>query len=176
MIDESSSTQSEVVEYAPLNGDRHTSSTPDGTGERIDLPITEMTCAAYARRIERKLSKAEGVRAAGVNFATSRATVEYDPETTGVRQLMDVVTDVGYNTAGTASAEFIVDDSARPSGSSQPLEHHLNRVSGIVNASFKTTPIEFTPGKAGEFTFVCGMNMMRGKPITTSKSHGFAQN
>ncbi len=30
---------------------------------------------------------------------------------------------------------------------------------------FKTTSIEFTPDKAGEFTFTCGMNMMRGKLI-----------
>ena len=33
--------------------------------------------------------------------------------------------------------------------------------------AFKTTPIEFTPDKAGEFTFTCGMNMMRGKLIVT---------
>ncbi len=31
--------------------------------------------------------------------------------------------------------------------------------------AFKTTSIEFTPDKAGEFTFACGMNMMRGKLI-----------
>lgn len=31
--------------------------------------------------------------------------------------------------------------------------------------AFKTTPIEFTPQKSGEFTFTCGMNMMRGKVI-----------
>jgi plastocyanin domain-containing protein len=31
--------------------------------------------------------------------------------------------------------------------------------------AFKTTPIEFTPEKSGEFTFTCGMNMMRGKLI-----------
>ena len=31
--------------------------------------------------------------------------------------------------------------------------------------AFKTTPIEFTPEKAGEFNFTCGMNMMRGKLI-----------
>jgi plastocyanin domain-containing protein len=34
--------------------------------------------------------------------------------------------------------------------------------------AFKTTPIEFTPDKAGEFTFACGMNMMRGKLIVES--------
>ncbi|MCE9565873.1 MAG: cupredoxin domain-containing protein [Planctomycetes bacterium] len=31
--------------------------------------------------------------------------------------------------------------------------------------AFKTTSIEFTPDKAGEFTFTCGMNMMRGKLV-----------
>ncbi len=31
--------------------------------------------------------------------------------------------------------------------------------------AFETTPIEFTPDKTGEFTFTCGMNMMRGKLI-----------
>lgn len=31
--------------------------------------------------------------------------------------------------------------------------------------AFKTTPIEFTPDKTGEFNFVCGMNMIRGKLI-----------
>jgi|SRR5688500_15683421 len=31
--------------------------------------------------------------------------------------------------------------------------------------AFKTTSIEFTPDKAGEFTFACGMNMMRGKLV-----------
>lgn len=31
--------------------------------------------------------------------------------------------------------------------------------------AFKTTRIEFTPEKAGEFTFTCGMNMLRGKLI-----------
>jgi plastocyanin domain-containing protein len=31
--------------------------------------------------------------------------------------------------------------------------------------AFKTTAIEFTPDKTGEFTFACGMNMLRGKLI-----------
>ena len=35
--------------------------------------------------------------------------------------------------------------------------------------AFKTTPIEFTPQKAGEFTFTCGMNMMRGKVIVEAQ-------
>ncbi len=31
--------------------------------------------------------------------------------------------------------------------------------------AFKTTSIDFTPEKSGEFNFVCGMNMLRGKLI-----------
>jgi plastocyanin domain-containing protein len=40
---------------------------------------------------------------------------------------------------------------------------------GIVRdlPAFQTTPIEFTPNKPGEFTFTCGMNMMRGKLVVT---------
>jgi plastocyanin domain-containing protein len=37
--------------------------------------------------------------------------------------------------------------------------------------AFQTTPVEFTPQKAGEFTFTCGMNMMRGKLIVEDR-HG----
>ena len=63
---------------------------------RVDLPLTGMTCAACARRIERRLSKSEGVGSAAVNFATSRATVEYDPELTSLRELSAAVRDIGY--------------------------------------------------------------------------------
>ena len=38
--------------------------------------------------------------------------------------------------------------------------------------AFKTTPVEFTPDKAGEFTFTCGMNMLRGKLIVRDEERG----
>jgi Cu+-exporting ATPase len=139
-----------VVDHAPPNGDRHTRTTPDGGAERVDLPVTGMTCAACARRIETSLAKAPGVRRASVNFATSRATVEYDPAATGVRGLIETVKDVGYGTAGTARADFIVDDSARPSGSAGGLEARLERVPGVVDASFNLSTmqvrVEYLPG------------------------------
>lgn len=31
--------------------------------------------------------------------------------------------------------------------------------------AYKTTAVEFTPDRAGEFVFTCGMNMLRGKLI-----------
>jgi Cu+-exporting ATPase len=133
-----------------VTGERHARSIPDGTAERVDLPITGMTCSACANRIEKSLQRSPGVRRAGVNFATSRATVEYDPGATGVRQLMDTVKDAGYGTAGTARADFIVDDSARPSGSAQPLEKHLAAQRGVIEGTFNLSTmqvrVEYLPG------------------------------
>ncbi len=31
--------------------------------------------------------------------------------------------------------------------------------------AFKTTPVRLTPERAGEFSFTCGMNMLRGKLV-----------
>lgn len=42
---------------------------------------------------------------------------------------------------------------------------------GVVKnlPAFKTTAVEFTPRKTGEFLFTCGMNMLRGKLIVEPK-------
>jgi len=38
--------------------------------------------------------------------------------------------------------------------------------------AFKTTTVEFTPDRPGEFTFTCGMHMMRGKLIVQQAPPG----
>ncbi len=48
--------------------------TTDLLGQRVELDVSGMTCAACANRIERKLNKLDGVRAT-VNYATERAVV-----------------------------------------------------------------------------------------------------
>jgi Cu+-exporting ATPase len=91
-----------TLRRAAPRGDRPTQSTPDGDAERVDLPITGMTCAACARRIEVALSKAPGVRRAAVNFATSRATVEYSPGRVDVATIRRAVEASGYGVAEAA--------------------------------------------------------------------------
>jgi Cu+-exporting ATPase len=119
---------------------------------RVDLPITGMTCASCASRVEKSLARSPGVRQAGVNLATARATVEYDPRATRVKDLVRAVEEAGYGTAGTFRAEFIVDDSARPSSSSLPLERHLMSLSGVADAAFNLSTmqvrVDYLPGVA----------------------------
>ncbi|HBE82755.1 MAG TPA: heavy metal translocating P-type ATPase, partial [Blastocatellia bacterium] len=71
----------------------------DEACERVDLPITGMTCAACASRIERTLNRQPGVKAASVNFATERATVTFDPAAIDAQKLIGSVRDAGYDVA-----------------------------------------------------------------------------
>ena len=66
------------------------------TVERIDLPVSGMTCAACARSIERTLAKTPGVERALVNLATNTATVEFDSAQTGVASFVRAIEDLGY--------------------------------------------------------------------------------
>jgi copper ion binding protein len=58
---------------------------------KVSLSVSGMTCAACARRVEKALSRTEGVRAANVNLATETATVEYDPASAGPGKLVAAV-------------------------------------------------------------------------------------
>ena len=61
----------------------------------IELPIEGMTCASCAARIEKKLNRLDGV-SASVNYATEKASVEYDPAQVEPEALVAAVEQVGY--------------------------------------------------------------------------------
>jgi P-type Cu+ transporter len=75
---------------------------------RIELPVEGMSCASCATRIERKLNRLDGVHAT-VNYATERATVEYDPALAGSELIADTIEQTGYHAvltpAGRAEAQ-----------------------------------------------------------------------
>ena len=63
--------------------------------DHLELPITGMTCASCANRIERKLNKLDGV-SASVNYATEKATVDFDAGATPAEELVAAVEAAGY--------------------------------------------------------------------------------
>jgi Cu+-exporting ATPase len=63
---------------------------------KAELAVSGMSCAGCVDRVESSLAHAPGVRKAGVNLATDRATVEYDPAETDVDALIKAVEDAGY--------------------------------------------------------------------------------
>lgn len=78
---------------------------PAGPTEAIDLAITGMTCAGCASAVAQALRRSPGVVAAGVNFATRRATVVYSPALTGRERLAAAVAAAGYGVAEERSRE-----------------------------------------------------------------------
>lgn len=64
--------------------------------ERIDLPITGMSCAACASRVEKSISQVKGVSKVNVNFANSKAYVEYVPSETDKKNIKSAVKKAGY--------------------------------------------------------------------------------
>jgi len=116
-------------------------STPD----TVTLPVTGMSCAACARTIELTLKDVPGVKEAGVNYATGRATVVFDPAAVAPPDLIAAVRSVGYDVlpvatppSGAASAsdaepdELAIDDAQRRA---QTAEYRLLRLKLIVAAS-----------------------------------------
>jgi plastocyanin domain-containing protein len=90
---------------------------------------------------------AEG--AGGVQEVKITVKGGYSPDLIVVKQGRPVRLDFYRDETASCSEEVIFGDF----GIARPLP------------AFKTTPIEFTPDKAGEFTFTCGMNMLRGKLV-----------
>lgn len=66
------------------------------TVSRVEFPIDGMTCTACANRVQKRLNKLDGVDAS-VNFATERASVEYDPAEVAPEQLIEAVRSAGYD-------------------------------------------------------------------------------
>ena len=60
------------------------------TTEHVELSIEGMTCASCVRRIEGRLNRLDGV-SASVNYATEKASVDYDAQSVAPGQLIAAV-------------------------------------------------------------------------------------
>lgn len=64
--------------------------------KRIDIPITGMTCAACANRIEKGLSRMDGVKEVAVNFATEKAAVTVESDASDLPAIRAKIQSLGY--------------------------------------------------------------------------------
>ena len=102
---------------------------PDGAPTEMTLPVEGMTCASCVRRIEKALSKVEGVETASVNLATEKAHVVFDPAKAGLDQFRTAVEKAGYKLRPDAAPSAPSADAAEtraPAASAQDA-HDLER-------------------------------------------------
>src|SRR2546430_9372435 len=117
---------------------------------RILLPIEGMSCAACAATVQKALGTRDGVASAVVNYATGKATVDYDDARVNVGELIQTVRAAGYD-CGKASVTFAVDQ-LHYAPSVTPLEQALRRVPGVVravaNQATETVSVDYVLGAA----------------------------
>jgi len=64
--------------------------------KKITLPVEGMTCASCVARVEKALSKVDGIEEVNVNFATEKASFAFDPIKVDYKKILSVVEDAGY--------------------------------------------------------------------------------
>ncbi len=119
--------------------------------KHIELPIVGMTCANCANTVERALKKTPGVDAAAVNFASERASVQFDPAQVSSAQLIERVRQAGYDVT-LAHAELPI-LGMTCANCANTVERTLKRLPGVhsaaVNFASERASVDYVPGAAG---------------------------
>ena len=117
------------------------------------ISISGMTCAACAQRIEKAVSKLDGVSKASVNFATEKLSVEYDNQKVSMPKFEETIGKIGYGVI----RELPKNTVTIPIGGmtcaacAQRIEKALGKQDGItrvsVNLATEKATIEYDPQK-----------------------------
>jgi Cu+-exporting ATPase len=118
--------------------------------KQVTLPVTGMTCASCASRIERGVKKVNGVADAQVNLASEHATITFDPQQVQPQDLIAAVEKTGYGVI-TDQIEFPVTGMTCASCQGR-IEKVLRKVDGVlsanVNLATERAVVEYAPGVA----------------------------
>jgi len=117
--------------------------------ERIDIPIVGMSCATCVTTIQRGLAGLKGVEKANVNFATSKATVIFQPQLVKPEDFISSVRKSGYE-VGTVSLELPI-QGIECASCVQKIEKALLQTKGVtkavVNLATEKAKVEYLPSE-----------------------------
>lgn len=115
-----------------------------GTKE-ASLQITGMTCSACANRVEKGLSKIEGIETVHVNLALERSTMIYHPAETNIEEMKRTIEKLGYHVAEKQAAFDITGMTC--SACAARVEKRLSKMPGIsqavVNLALETVTVKY---------------------------------
>jgi Cu+-exporting ATPase len=116
--------------------------------EETHIHITGMTCTTCAATIEKGLAETPGVEQAKVNFASEKASIEYDPSKVDLSRIKNTISQLGYGMA-TKKSIFPVGGMICASCVNR-VEQALSSVSGVifanVNLASEKATIEYVEG------------------------------
>ena len=100
---------------------------------RLDLPVSGMSCASCVARIEKGLLKIPGVTEAKVNFAAEKAVIEYDSSEVKPSYLASKINELGYETKTQKAIMPILGMSC--ASCVDRVQTALNKVPGVIEAT-----------------------------------------
>ncbi len=115
---------------------------PDTTENNIQkahLKITGMHCAGCVATVEKALKNTPGVIDAGVNLATNKAIVQYDPRQTTLADLEKAVTEAGYGVEHESSKVVLKIEGMHCAGCVARVEKALKNTPGVMDAGVNLT-------------------------------------
>ena len=116
--------------------------------KKVEFPVSGMSCASCVARIEKGLSKMNGIADVKVNFASEKAFVTLDPTQVHLGDLIATVKDLGY-AAGMEKVTLPVHGMSCAS-CVKKVESALNGLEGVLKASvnFATerATVQYVPG------------------------------
>jgi len=96
--------------------------------------ISGMTCSACANRIEKGVSKMEGVKEANVNFATETLNVEYDDSALKPLDIENKVEKLGYKVEKNIESHNYKIEGMTCTACASRVEKVTNKMPGVENA------------------------------------------
>ena len=125
----------------------------DGNSEvklnTCSIKIGGMSCASCASRVEKGLSSMGGVKKAGVNFATEKASVTYDQAQISLNRISQKIETLGYQVIKEKITLKITGMSC--AACSSRIEKAINKLpgvySGVVNLVMEKATVEFNSGQ-----------------------------
>ena len=131
-----------------MNKDTNEDTNAPGPACRLDLPISGMTCAACAARIEKVLNRLPGVEAS-VNLAAERARVEVSSSETTAQQVVAAIEKAGF-AVPPQTLELGIEGMTCAACAAR-IEKVLNRLPGVeaaVNLASERARVRYVPGVA----------------------------
>ncbi|MCH8292908.1 copper-translocating P-type ATPase [Candidatus Poribacteria bacterium] len=125
--------------------------------KQISLPITGMHCTNCANTIARNLEKLDGVSEVNVNYATEKATVNFDRSTLTEDAIIDKIKDIGYGIT-TVKVELPITGMTCANCAAN-IERILKKmapavVNATVNFATEKAAVEYLPGQIAPADFI----------------------
>ena len=132
-------------------------------GSQIDkasISIGGMTCTACAQTIEKALNKEKAVINAHVNFATEKASIEYDSSEIDIERLVEVINGTGYEALtkrkGSEKREILLNIVGMTcSACAASIEKSIRSLEGVesvfVNIATDKARVEYDPSLVSIF-------------------------